>query len=128
MSKIIHKWKQISLIEEDVVLPTGQAITHTTIHHPGAAVILPITAEGHIVLVHQFRPSLNKWLLELPAGTREGNEEPLCCAKRELEEETGLVQRNSRLSAKSPLLPDFVMRYSIYLLPKSSIKQPLRVR
>ncbi len=124
MSKIIHKWKQISLIEEDVVLPTGQAITHTTIHHPGAAVILPITAEGHIVLVHQFRPSLNKWLLELPAGTREGNEEPLCCAKRELEEETGLVQRNSRLSAKSPpLLPDFVMRYSIYLLPKSSTKQ-----
>ena len=68
MSKIIHKWKQISLIEEEVMLPTGQAITHTTIHHPGAAVILPITTEGEIVLVHQFRPSLNKWLLELPAG------------------------------------------------------------
>ncbi|TBT55046.1 NUDIX hydrolase [Vibrio parahaemolyticus] len=89
MSKTIHKWKQISLVEEDVQLPTGQVISHTTIHHPGAAVILPIAANGDIVLVNQFRPSLNKWLLELPAGTREGEEDPLCCAQRELEEETG---------------------------------------
>ncbi len=89
MTKTIHKWKQIALVEKDVELPTGQTITHTTIHHPGAAVILPITDAGEVVLVNQFRPSLNKWLLELPAGTREGNEDPLTCAQRELEEETG---------------------------------------
>ncbi|MCR9846498.1 NUDIX hydrolase [Vibrio antiquarius] len=104
MNKIIHKWKQISLIEEEVMLPTGQAITHTTIHHPGAAVILPITTEGEVVLVHQFRPSLNKWLLELPAGTREGNEDPLCCAKRELEEETGYsAEKFTSLGQVTPL-------------------------
>ncbi|AUI88249.1 ADP-ribose pyrophosphatase [Vibrio azureus] len=89
MSKTIHTWKQISLIEEDIALPNGQTITHTMIQHPGAAVILPITQEGKIVLVNQFRPSLNKWLLELPAGTREEGEDPLSCAQRELEEETG---------------------------------------
>lgn len=89
MSKTIHKWKQIELVEKDVVLPTGHTITHTTIHHPGAAVILPINDNGEVVLVNQFRPSLNKWLLELPAGTREGDEAPLSCAQRELEEETG---------------------------------------
>ncbi|MDK9784190.1 NUDIX hydrolase [Vibrio sp. B172a] len=89
MSNTIHKWKQISLVEEEVKLPTGRMITHTTIQHPGAAVILPITSDGNIVLVNQFRPSLNKWLLELPAGTREGDEDPLHCAQRELEEETG---------------------------------------
>ena len=77
MSKTIHTWKQISLVEEEINLPTGRMITHTTIQHPGAAVILPITSDGKIVLVNQFRPSLNKWLLELPAGTREGDEEPL---------------------------------------------------
>ncbi|GEM75032.1 NUDIX hydrolase [Vibrio sagamiensis] len=89
MSRTIHTWKQISLKEEDMVLPNGRKITHTMIQHPGAAVILPITEEGKIVLVNQFRPSLNKWLLELPAGTREIGEDPLSCAQRELEEETG---------------------------------------
>jgi ADP-ribose pyrophosphatase len=89
MSKTIHTWKTISLIEDDVVLPTGKKITHTTIVHPGAAVILPITEDKRVILVNQYRPSLKNWLLELPAGTIENQESPLACAKRELEEETG---------------------------------------
>lgn len=93
MSKTIHRWKTISLIEEQVRLPTGHTVTHTTIEHPGAAVILPVTAQGNIVVIHQFRPSLKKWLLELPAGTIEPGEAPLACAERELEEETGYSAR-----------------------------------
>lgn len=89
MSKTIHTWKTISLVQEDVILPTGKSIEHTTIVHPGAAVILPITEQGDIILINQFRPSLKKWLLELPAGTLEKGELPAECAHRELEEETG---------------------------------------
>ncbi|MDF9388938.1 NUDIX hydrolase [Vibrio sp. B1-2] len=89
MSKTIHTWKTISLVQEDVTLPTGKSIEHTTIVHPGAAVILPITEQGDIILINQFRPSLKKWLLELPAGTLEKGELPAECAHRELEEETG---------------------------------------
>lgn len=89
MSKTIHTWKTISLIEEQIILPTGNTITHTTIEHPGASVILPITNDNKIIMVNQFRPSLKKWILELPAGTIENNESPLICAQRELEEETG---------------------------------------
>lgn len=104
MTKTIHKWKQIALVEKDVELPTGQTITHTTILHPGAAVILPINDEGEVVLVNQFRPSLNKWLLELPAGTREDEEDPLSCAQRELEEETGFsAQTFTSLGQVTPL-------------------------
>ncbi|OEE44568.1 NUDIX hydrolase [Vibrio anguillarum] len=88
MSKTIHTWKTISLVQEDVTLPTGKSIEHTTIVHPGAAVILPITEQGDIILINQFRPSLKKWLLELPAGTLEKGELPAECAHRELEEET----------------------------------------
>lgn len=89
MSRQIHTWKNISLCEEDLTLPTGTRITHTTIVHPGASVILPILDNGQILLINQFRPSLGKWLLELPAGTKERDESAECCARRELEEETG---------------------------------------
>ncbi|USD66965.1 NUDIX hydrolase [Vibrio sp. SCSIO 43136] len=89
MDRVIHRWKNIELCEEDVTLPTGKTISHTTISHPGAAVILPVLDDGQILLIHQFRPSLKKWLLELPAGTMESEEDPTQCAQRELEEETG---------------------------------------
>lgn len=89
MSKIIHQWKAISLIEIPVGLPTGKTVVHTMIKHPGASVILPINDNNEIIIVNQFRPSLNKWLLELPAGTIDAGEKPLECAQRELEEETG---------------------------------------
>ncbi len=88
-SHTIHRWKAISLVEEQLTLPNGKQIDHTTIVHPGAAVILPLTDDGNVVLVNQFRPSLKKWLLELPAGTIEASETPEQCAMRELEEETG---------------------------------------
>ncbi|MFB9136626.1 NUDIX hydrolase [Vibrio olivae] len=103
-SKTIHSWKRISLVEEHVELPNGQNITHTTIVHPGAAVILPITQSGDILLINQYRPSLKKWLLELPAGTIEENETPEVCAQRELEEETGYqAGRFTSLGQVTPL-------------------------
>ncbi len=103
-SKTIHRWKAISLVEEQLDLPNGKRITHTTILHPGASVILPITDDGRIVLVNQFRPSLKKWLLELPAGTIEQPETPEQCAMRELEEETGYrAARFTSLGQVTPL-------------------------
>ncbi|SJL84650.1 NUDIX hydrolase [Vibrio palustris] len=90
MKTIIHQWKQsLALTEQTMTLPNGHTLTHTTIEHPGAAVIIPVTEDGRIVVVNQYRPSLGKWMIEVPAGTMELGEEPLECAKRELEEETG---------------------------------------
>ncbi len=103
-SKTIHRWKRIALVEEQVRLPTGQCITHTTIIHPGAAVILPLSRNGDIVMINQYRPSLKKWLLELPAGTIEPGETPEQCAMRELEEETGYrAARFTSLGQVTPL-------------------------
>lgn len=56
--------------------------------HNGAAAILPITKEGKVVLVSQYRSPLNGFILEIPAGGRDGDEPFIDCAKRELEEET----------------------------------------
>ncbi|WP_434361483.1 NUDIX hydrolase [Parasalinivibrio latis] len=87
-SNTLHKWKSLSLIEESKQLPNGKQIRHVTLHHPGAVVILPVDGNGSVVLLKQYRPSIGKWIYELPAGTIEPGEDVLECAKRELSEET----------------------------------------
>jgi ADP-ribose pyrophosphatase len=57
--------------------------------HPGGAVVVPVKDDGKIILVKQLRYPLQKKLIELPAGKLDKGEDPLVCATRELEEETG---------------------------------------
>lgn len=59
------------------------------VEHPGAAVIVPIDESGKIILVRQWRRAAEEILIELPAGMLEKEEEPIVCAQRELQEETG---------------------------------------
>jgi len=61
------------------------------VEHPGAVAIVAIDGEGMLTLVRQLREAVRTKLLELPAGTLEEGEEPLTCARRELQEETGLT-------------------------------------
>jgi ADP-ribose pyrophosphatase len=71
------------------------------IRHPGAAAVVPLHEDGSVTLVHQLRYAAEKGLLhELPAGKLSPGEAPLECARRELQEETGLAA--ARLE---PLLP-----------------------
>lgn len=61
--------------------------------HPGAAVILPILNQEHIILIQNERFSVGEVLWELPAGTLEIDEAPIVSAERELKEETGYTCR-----------------------------------
>ena len=91
---IKYQGKRLSLIEEELELPTGKTHVHVTVLHPGAVVIIPQTAEGKFLLVKQWRHSVKQYLLEFPAGTLEANEEPLSCAQREISEEVGVKAEN----------------------------------
>jgi ADP-ribose pyrophosphatase len=53
--------------------------------------ILPLLGNDRIVLIHNYRFTVGRELLELPAGTLEPDESPIACAAREVEEETGYV-------------------------------------
>jgi ADP-ribose pyrophosphatase len=57
--------------------------------HPGSVAILPILDDGRVCLIHSRRVTVEKTLIEIPAGTREPNETPIETARRELAEETG---------------------------------------
>ena len=60
------------------------------IHHKGAAAVVPVTGDGRIIMVRQYRNALNRFTLELPAGALDAADEPgIECSARELEEETG---------------------------------------
>jgi ADP-ribose pyrophosphatase len=59
------------------------------IRHPGGALAVPVTPEGKLVLVRQYRFAVQGRILEFPAGTLEPNEDPLATIQREIEEETG---------------------------------------
>ena len=61
------------------------------VEHPGAVAIVAIDTAGFLTLVRQLREATRATLLELPAGTREPDEEALACAQRELREECGLT-------------------------------------
>ena len=68
---------------------SGKQLERHVILHPGAVTVLPILSDGRIVLIKQYRIAVEKYLIELPAGTLEPGEEPIITAKRELIEETG---------------------------------------
>lgn len=85
----IYTGKIISLRVDDVTLPNGNTSKRELIKHPGAVAIIPITNEGKIILVEQYRKALERSLIETPAGKLEPGEKPEVTARRELEEETG---------------------------------------
>lgn len=73
-------------------LPDGRLYERGAIDHPGAVVLVPLRdgdAGSECLMLRQYRPALDKTILELPAGTREHDEPWLACAQRELQEETG---------------------------------------
>jgi len=86
---IIHKGHVFNLIVDDVEYPSGNKSIREVAEHPGGAVIFAVFPDKKIILIRQHRYPLNKFIYELPAGKLNLNENPLDCAKRELEEETG---------------------------------------
>lgn len=83
------KWR---LRVDSFRLPDGQLYERGRIEHPGAVVLVPIVpgdAGPTVLMLRQYRPALERTILELPAGTREPDEPWLLCAQRELREETG---------------------------------------
>ena len=85
----LFKGKLLKLKTTRRRLPNGYTTSLELIEHPGAVLIAPFLNKNKIIFIRQFRPVINSYLYELPAGTLEKGEKPLSCAKREIVEETG---------------------------------------
>ena len=88
-SEILFRGKVFNLQVDELEYNSGNNGIREIAIHPGGAVIVPLKDDGKIIMVRQFRYPFQKYILELPAGKLDKGEEPLNCAVRELEEETG---------------------------------------
>ncbi|MCE5241452.1 NUDIX hydrolase [bacterium] len=92
-SEHIFRGKILRVVVDTVRLPDGREATREVIHHNGAVGMVPLTDDGQVLLVRQWRHATGRALLEIPAGALAHGEEPDACACRELAEETGCVAR-----------------------------------
>jgi ADP-ribose diphosphatase len=89
-SKTVYSGRLFNVELDEIAMEGGVIALRETIRHPGAVCMIPIDADGRLVLVTQYRHAAGKRLLELPAGTLERGEQPAEAVARELQEEIGM--------------------------------------
>jgi ADP-ribose pyrophosphatase len=90
--ELAYRGSLISVAKGRFVDPSGTEFTRDVVHHPGAVSVVPVVDEGDaVLLVRQYRAAVDRDLLEIPAGKRDVDGEPIeVTARRELEEEIGM--------------------------------------
>ena len=101
----VRSWQGVYLAVDDVTarLPNGKLAHRDVVRHPGAVAIIALTDDSKLVMVHQYRTSLEQVTLEIPAGKLMPGEDPVEAARRELEEETGYAA--AQMAYLAPIAP-----------------------
>ncbi len=87
-----YEGNRLKFYEDTYEMPDGNVIKYDYIQNRNGAAVLPVDDDGRLVLVKQYRPPLDGVTLEIPAGSLDYPEEDFTvCAKREAEEETGII-------------------------------------
>ena len=102
--KYVYQGKILSLRVDDALLPDGKPCKREIIEHSGGACVLYVEG-GKMLFVRQYRYAYGESVYELPAGKLDPNEPPMSAAKRELEEEAGIVA------------DDFSLLFTVYPTP-----------
>ncbi|GAB4191182.1 MAG: NUDIX hydrolase [Simkaniaceae bacterium] len=123
-TNILYQGKLISL-KEDIIPSKKGCKHHESVVHPGAVVLIPVTEEGKIIFVRQYRHSALQILTELPAGTLEPDEDPFLCAQRELQEEIGKKAEELTLCGGFFTTPGFCNEYIHLFLAQRMIPSRL---
>ncbi len=104
----LFKGRLLSIIKKTVKNSDGTLWDREVVTYGGNASVVLALVDNKVVFVKQFRPTVEGFILELPAGRIENNETPYDCAKRELEEETGLIPKNLKFLFEFYPSPGFV--------------------
>ncbi|MBR5134423.1 MAG: NUDIX hydrolase [Clostridia bacterium] len=94
--QIIFDGRVITVYHNKALLSDGSTAMREIVAHPGGVCVAPLTEEGELLFVRQFRCPYQEILTELPAGKLERGEDPLKAGIRELSEETGATAQTIR--------------------------------
>jgi len=90
---IVYRGKVFSVEVDRKRFPNGQEHEVAVVRHPPSVVLIPVRGDGRVILIQQYRPTVERVLWELPAGSVDHGEEADAAAARECEEEIGLRPR-----------------------------------
>lgn len=88
-SRKIATLGDLKLHRDRIVSKTGFEMVHPRLFVDDFSIVVPVLGRDKLVMIWNYRPAIQGWELELPAGHIENGESPVVCARRELEEETG---------------------------------------
>lgn len=114
--KVIFRAKRFDVEAVTEVLAGGETLTRHIVRHPGAVMILPLVDSDHVCLIETYRVAIDRWQLELPAGTLDKGLPPEEVAHLELQEETGYragVMQHVHTFAMSPGILDEKMHFYV---------------
>ncbi|NJL00328.1 MAG: NUDIX hydrolase [Spirulinaceae cyanobacterium RM2_2_10] len=110
-NRLAYRGRKFDFTVDRLRLPNGAEGDWECIRHPGGALAVPVTRDGKLVLVYQYRFAIADRLLEFPAGTIEPGEDPQTTIEREIEEETGYRAQTWQALGKFPLAPGYSDEY-----------------
>ncbi len=124
--RVAYKGSYIQVREDRVIEPSGLECSREIVVHPGAVCIVARPTLEEVILIRQYRHATGKEMLEIPAGTLHAGEDPLECAIRELEEETGyhtarIVER-ARFWSTPGFTTEFMVLYEALDLTKTEAR------
>ncbi len=124
--EILHRGWVINLTKATFLDPEGTPFERDIVRHPGAVAVVAVTDDRSVVMVRQYRPALDQWLLEIPAGTCDvEGESELTVARRELAEEAGYAATTFTLLTRCAITPGFCDELSAVYLATGLTRVPV---
>ena len=124
-SETLLQGRAFKIRRDHLKTPDGRDTKFEIIEHGGSVIIIPVDADGNIHFVRQYRHAAGIDLLELPAGTRDGNEPFEDCAAREIREETGMEAGKLQKVGEFYLAPGYSTEFMVVYLAKDLKHNPL---
>lgn len=115
-SEPLFQGRAFKIRRDHMKTPDGRETKFDIVEHGGSVILIPIDRDGNLLFVRQYRHAAGRDLLELPAGTRDGDEPYEECAAREIREETGMEAGTLKKVGEFFLAPGYSTEFmEVYL-------------